>query len=191
VDRLFRSLCQPDLINYSVLVNGGAGHIGSGVLVNLGGRHFVATAQHLLKKNRVPQVLVSPSRVTKEMSSVNPISIPVIQSGQHDDLDLAYLEIADPKRAELEWSQLCSALIDKGQVHIVGFPEVLHEIDRRRREYSVVPAVFSTTLRSETDEVLRFEYPEIGARNDDRAEAWVKSHSRIRRKVSVAAVVSA
>ena len=171
----FRSLYLDDLINYTVLVHCGAGHIGSGVLVRAGNRHLVATAKHLLEGPQLPQVLMSPTRATRDGSTVEPIAAPVMCSGQHERLDIAYLEITDPQRAEIDWSQLSSDRIVSGQVQIVGFPGTLHQIDRGQREYSVAAACFSTHLVSETDEVLRFAYPESGIRLNHATGEWADS----------------
>ena len=172
----FSDLYLNDLINYVVFLSGmeSANEVrcASGVLVNVMGRHFVATAEHCVRPNTVV------------MKSVRPVGrgghydvqrLRILGRGVNVERDIAYLEIEDPKRPEIQLNQLCSDRIVGGMVEIVGFPRVLAEFDSTGRNLSVAPAVFSTTLRGETDRCMMFEFPVTGFNFNPDTGEWEDS----------------
>jgi hypothetical protein len=171
----FRSHYLPDLFNYVVAIvfrEDGKDKIGSGVLVNVQGRHFVATAEHCLREN----VRVMRPHGRLEEKNIAPArSLLVLRQGRHETLDVGYLEIVDPRCLELNWGQLDTTLIVGGLAHVVGYPKVMNLIDWERRELSVCAAAFGSQMIEATDEYLKFVYPVGGFRWDDKAGQWFPS----------------
>lgn len=178
-DREFYTLYLPDLIGYVVPImqsKKGRVDIGSGVLVNAGGRHFVATAKHCIDAD---------VRVVRRMHAVRgtgttgmrPLNI--VGRGWHDTLDLGYLEIADPECAELCWQQLCNDRIVSGFVQFVGYPEELVEAvetsPRKHTDVSIAPGTFATSLKEETSDRMSFGYPKIGMKYNEATGTWFEN----------------
>src|SRR5262245_31534967 len=124
-NREFYTLHLPHLISYVVPVvqsKRGDVEVGSGVLVKVGKRHFVATAQHCIEAD---------VRVVRSMapflgsSTTGTRELRILDRGSHESLDLGFLEIKDPECAELDWDQLSDERIGGGMVHVVGYPTVL------------------------------------------------------------------
>jgi hypothetical protein len=165
----------PHLTNYIVgVVTDGdeKNEMGSGVLVNMGGRHFVATAAHCIRRNT--RVLMSVVPLDRDQTA-EARRVRIIRAGkiESEDPDLGYLEIEDPNRPEVQWGQLTDDRIVNGPVHIVGVPRVLDRIDLGRREISFGLAVFGTTLIEETDTYIKFDFPKEGAQYNPSSGEWV------------------
>lgn len=178
-DREFYTLHLPNLIGYVVPVLQSKKRrieIGSGVLVNAGGRHFVATAKHCIDA----KVRVVRSTHPRQRAGITGTrELRIIDRGWHDTLDLGYLEIADPECAELCWLQLCNDRIVGGLVHFVGYPEVLVETVEtspgRLTDVSLAAGTFATTLKEETDERMTFGYPKNGTKYDEATGTWYEN----------------
>ena len=180
-NREFYTLHLPHLFGYVVpVLNAKKGDacpaIGSGVLVNVSGRHFVATARHCIKDDvRVGRSIAPLQR--EGTIGMRPLHI--IDRGWHDTLDLGYLEIQDPEVAELHWDQLCNDQIVSGLVHVVGYPEELvklvETVPGKSVDVSLAAGIFSTSLDKETDDRMTFGYPKIGMKYDEAKEIWSES----------------
>lgn len=178
-DREFYTLYLPQLIGYvvPVLQNKKKNvELGSGVLVNANGRHFVATAKHCIDAD------------VRVIRSTNPLQtdgitgtqqLQILGRGWHDTLDLGYLEIVDPECAELDWNQLCNDQIVSGRVQFVGYPKVLvktvETVPSKLTDVSLAAGTFGTTLKYETDNQMTFDYPRIGRRYDEATGKWYES----------------
>lgn len=156
----------PDLFNYVVPVVDG-NEIASGVMVNVRGRHFVATAQHCIRHN--PRVMRSEVRL-EQNRIVQTRALRVIGRGWHDSLDIGYLEVEDAIGPELGWDQLSGKCVVEGAVHIIGYPEVLTQLDMSRKNVSLCVACFGTSVMEQTDEFLKLDYPKEGLKPNDAGE---------------------
>lgn len=178
-DREFYTLYLPQLISYVVPVLQNKKkdvELGSGVLVNANGRHFVATAKHCIDAD---------VRVIRSSNPLQPDGITgtrklnIMGRGWHDSLDLGYLEIDDPECAELGWNQLCNDRIVSGMVQFVGYPRVLvktmETVPGKLTDVSLAAGTFGTTLKEESDNLMIFEYPKIGRRYDEATGQWYES----------------
>lgn len=172
----FYTLHLPQLARYVVPVvelRKGKYQLGSGVLVGVGGRHFVATARHCIEGDVRVYRSVSPGQQTGTVATQ---TIPIIGRGWHDTLDLGYLEIADPGCGELGWDQLCPDRIVDGMAQFIGYPECLVETDPVSyggvTNVSIAPGTFGTTLREETPDRMTFDFPEVGRRYNEATGEW-------------------
>jgi hypothetical protein len=178
-DREFYSLHLPYLIGYVVPVlqsKKGDVELGSGVLVKVNGRHFVATAKHCIDAD---VRLIRSYDPTQRVGTVGTRPIQIIARGWHDTLDLGYLEIENPECAELNWDQLCYDRIVGGMVQVVGYPIALVETNRvvpgKVTEISLAAGTFGTTLKEEDDDKITFDYPKIGMRYNIVTGTWYES----------------
>jgi hypothetical protein len=177
--REFYTLHLPSLIAYVVPVlqsKKGGIEIGSGVLVNASGRHFVATAKHCIDADvRV----VRSTNPLQRVGTTHTRPLHILGRGWHDTLDLGYMEIADPECAELGWDQLCKDRIVSGMAQFVGYSEELLETIQTARgkltDVSLAAGTFGTTLKGETDDRMTFDYPKIGTKYDETTGAWHES----------------
>ncbi|MBN1488345.1 MAG: trypsin-like peptidase domain-containing protein, partial [Phycisphaerae bacterium] len=150
--------------------------LGSGVLVNNSGHHFVATARHCIDAD------VRVIRSTNPLHHVGSTSsrpLNILNRGWHDTLDLGYLEIEDPECAELGWGQLSNDRIVSGMAQFVGYPEELveriHTLPGKLTDVSLAAGTFGTTLTEETDDRMTFNFPAIGAKYDHVTGTWCDS----------------
>jgi hypothetical protein len=167
----FNNFHLPNLLRYVVAIFSGTGDLGSGVLVNVGGRHLVATAAHCIE-NR-PQVMLCRSPV-KLAGAVEMRGVRVLDTVRHPngDIDIGYLEIENPKVPEIGWRQLNWGPIE-GPVHIVGYPASHAKVDQPARVITVGQNAFQTNLIEATPEYLKFHYPEHGSAYDAATRTWV------------------
>lgn len=175
----FYFLHLPRLISYVVPVlqsRKGRVEIGSGVLVNAKGRHFVATAKHCIDAD--VRVLLGPNSLKPDETG-RPRQLRVINRGWHDTLDLGYLEIEEPVCAELSWDQLAYDRIIDGSAQIIGYPKVLVEVNQttpgKLTDISLAAGTFGTTLRESNDDRMIFNYPRIGRKYEKMTGAWFES----------------
>ncbi|NQT38956.1 MAG: hypothetical protein HQ581_15775 [Planctomycetes bacterium] len=178
-DREFYTLHLPYLISYVVPVLQSKKRrveVGSGVLVNAGGRHFVATAKHCIDAD--VQVIRSTNPLQRA-GTKGTRALHIIARDWHDTLDVGYLEIADPECAELSWDQMCNDRIVSGLVQFVGYPEVLVEaietIPGKLTDVSLAAGTFATWLKEETDDRMTFCYPKIGRKYDEATGTWYEN----------------
>lgn len=177
-DREFYTVHLPHLVSYVVPVLQSTKRgieVASGVLVNAGGRHFVATAKHCIDAN--VRVVRSTNPLQPAGTTCRPLHIN--GRGWHDTLDLGYLEIADPECAELCWDQLCNDRIASGLVQFVGYPEVLVKpiltSQGKLTDVSLAVGTFGTSLKNETDDRMAFDYPKIGMKYDEATGTWYEN----------------
>src|SRR5438270_3856158 len=98
----------PALLKYAVAIahedDDGTACIGSGVFVTARGRHFIATAEHCIRRN--PQVMVGDFHLIDDrIVARNPLRI--LASRSHASLDIGLLEVESPNQPELQQTQLC------------------------------------------------------------------------------------
>ena len=177
--REFCTLYLPHLISYVVPVlqsKQGGVEIGSGVMVNASGHHFVATAKHCIDAD---VRIIRSTNPLQQVCTTSTRPLHILGRGWHDTLDLGYLEIADPECAELGWDHLCAQRIVGGIAHFVGYPEELVEtiqtLPGKLTDVALTAKTFGTTLKEETDERLTFDYPEIGSKYDQATGTWDES----------------
>ena len=177
----FHTLYLPDLFNYVIAVAEPKDRdieVGSGVLVNVGGRHFVATAQHCI--NGKPQAMRSATLLQRH-GVTDTRSLRILQSAWHDDLDIGFLEIEDTRCPELQWNQLSNDRIVEGMVHVVGYPTVLTQVTMPKPgvqgEISLCAGAFGTTLMEETPDRMTFHYPEVGSKYNEVTGEWFRAAS--------------
>jgi hypothetical protein len=141
------------------------GQLGSGVLVNVNQRHFIATAAHCIV--RTPKVIHLEFFTRKERNKVRieterPIRI--LTSGFHSTLDIGYLEILEPPSVEITEAQLESPVIIGGTVHVIGFPDCMVERLESKKLIKLHKVPFATQIREIADDFLKLDYPVIGKR---------------------------
>jgi hypothetical protein len=170
----FHDLYLPDLFRYVVPIVWNPGQVGSGVLVNVQGRHFVATAAHCIKDN--PKVLLwkAPLHYTAR-TGAQPLQILQARWHENEDVDIGYLEVADPECPQLRWGQLSNDRIIEGHVQIVGFPVSEALVDLEQREVALRESIFQTSLIEETPEYLKFNYPKQGTAYNPSTRKWEPS----------------
>jgi hypothetical protein len=161
----------PDLVNYVVPIFNGNNELGSGVVINDHGRHFVVTAKHCIEHQ--PRVFRPVARV-ENRKEVGTRQIAVMRTVLHETLDIGYLQLEESSGSELTPSQLCSDRIVDGMVHVIGYPTALAYIDLPNKNASVSCGSFATTLIEEADEYLKLEYPRFGYRPNE-AGQWEPS----------------
>lgn len=178
-DREFYTLHMPHLINYVVPVlqfKKGAVELGSGILVKVNERHFIATAKHCIDAD--VRVIRSNNPLQRE-GVTGSENLRIVGRGWHDTLDLGYLEIVDPYCAELGWENLSNDRIVSGTVQFVGYPEVLvktnQTIPGKLTDVSLAAGTFGTTLKEESDDKMIFNYPKIGRKYEEITGTWYDS----------------
>jgi len=158
--REFCTLHLPHIIGYVVPLlqsKKGGVEIGSGVLVNHNGHHFVATAKHCIDAD---VRAIRNTSTLQRAGSAEARLLNILGRGWHDSLDLGYLEIGDPKCAELGWDQLCNDRIVSGRAQFVGYPEVLIEcaqtLPGKLTDISLAAGTLGTTLSPDYSEKREF-----------------------------------
>jgi hypothetical protein len=171
----FDQVHYPHLSRYVVSIahedeDPGTDKIGSGVSVAFGGRHFIATAGHCIKRN--PRVMRGNDFFTTSDRIVTIPPVRIIGKWSHASLDIGMLEVAEVLDLEMIDTQLCFDRISEGYVlHIIGFPESRRTIDHRRREIDLVKTAFAATVLEQADDYLKLDYPTHGRRFD--GEQWL------------------
>jgi hypothetical protein len=181
-DEEFSRLHLPSLINYVVLVlqepSEGAVSVGSGVLVKIGERHFLATAAHCLEgRIRVARSL-TPLRADQGVEGTR--GLRVIRMGRHAnrDLDVGFVEIADPLCPELSLDQFTSAGTEQSLARFIGYPSAMVErvsVDGKPRSIALTAASFGTSFIERTEDRLFFNYPEAVQRYDLATKTQIES----------------
>jgi hypothetical protein len=161
----------PDLYRFIVPIahegDDGTECIGSGVLVNLSGRHFIATAKHCIQHD--PRVIHSgfimvenQAGTQARLATDRPIRI--LKRGWHPTLDVGFLEVGEAIVPEMREDQLCFAKLTAGSVFVVGHPVCKIERCRERREFILNRCSFGTRVLEATDDCWKLEYPIAGLR---------------------------
>jgi len=150
--------------------------IGSGVLVNLNGRHVVATAGHCIKRN--PRIFYGET-IMEEDKDGNPCfphasRVRILKKDIHPTLDVGYLEIERPPEMEMTQDQLSFATPTGGAIHIIGHPSSRIEIDVTRREVIISRCNIATTVVEITDSYMKLDYPVDAVRYEN--SAFTKGH---------------
>lgn len=169
----FNNLYLPDLLRFVVAIFSRSGELGSGVLVNVGGRHLVATAAHCIDNH--PQVMICTSPVNVHRP-VEMRGVRVLDTVRHpnEDIDIGYLEIEDPRSSELGWGQLGLGAVGS-EVHVVGYPTSHAKVDHASQVLTVGQNAFQTGVIEATPEYLKFHYPKQGWSYDAATGKWVSS----------------
>ena len=163
----------PHLLRYVVPIMWNPMNLGSGVLVNIGGRYFAASAAHCIKER--PVVMIAPTPVSLH----NPVEMRPLSakfSTFHNKVDIGYVEIDDPgcEALTLEHISYAPELLT-GQVHVVGYPATETNKDDAKREILLGVNLFSTTIIEATRDHLRMHYPKKGSRYDAASGTWFPS----------------
>jgi hypothetical protein len=167
----FNELHLPHLLRYVVPILWNPVNVASGVLVDIQGRHFVASAAHCITNRPLVQICPAPLNLHTpvETRTLRPLRV-----GCHDDLDIGYLEIDDPGREAVGWNQLSySSELLTGQVHVVGYPTAHAQLDLKSREAILGINTFSTSIIEATSEHLKLSYPVQGSSYDVRSGTWI------------------
>ena len=164
----------PDLYQFIVPIaherDDGSECIGSGILVNLSGRHFIATAKHCIQHD--PRVIHSRFFMVENQAGTQarfetdrPIRI--LKRGWHPTLDVGFLEVAEALACEMTEDQLCFAKLTAGSVFVVGHPVCRIERLRERRELILNRCSFGTMVLEATEDCWKLEYPIAGLRAEN------------------------
>jgi hypothetical protein len=141
---------------------------GSGVLVQIGGRVFIATAEHCMTEQAVI--------VDEKGFSFPPQSavVTVLNRGADPTIDIGFLELKDDERlAEVckgdpdvksksfcPLNQLSLAEVPMGgMLHIVGYPVESRIVDARTRTIELRKRGFGTQFQEQEDGYLLFPFP--------------------------------
>jgi hypothetical protein len=169
----FREHYLADLINYvTPILQKEPLELGSGVLINVQGRHFIATAAHCI--DRVHRAIISEGRM-RQSGTTEGRDLRILRKRAHPTLDLGYLEIEDPRCGEVAWDQLCDHPPTDGIVHIAGYPITMVESETPLRQISIAAGVFSTSLVEDAPEYLKFAYPKEGHKYNEKTKTWSPS----------------
>ncbi len=172
----FVNVHNPNLFNYVVLiihenVDAGEENVGSGVMVGMDGRHFIATAAHCMKRN--PRVIINDDFYVATNGKIvvnHPVRI--LRRWSHPDLDIGFLEVGKSLGTEMGEGQLFSGPILGGFLHVVGHPTSRIEVNEPQKEITLVKSVFSTVITERTDDSLKLEYPKTGFRFE--GDQWIE-----------------
>ena len=164
----------PHLYQYIVPIahedDDGEESIGSGVLVNINGRHFIATAKHCIEHD--PRVIHDRFIMVENQSGtkarfVTDKPIRIIQKGWHPSLDVGFLEIAETPALEVTEDQLCFEKLTAGSVFVAGHPVSRIERIKERREMILNRCSFGTSVLEITDDYWKLDYPVKGLRAEN------------------------
>jgi hypothetical protein len=154
----------PDLYKFVVPIAHKDEHgkecLGSGVFVNLSGRHFIATAAHVIKDD--PRILNDHFYLQNGcLDSDKPTRM--LQKRAHPVLDIGFLEIADQPRAEMTQGQLHLEIPLPGStMFVIGHPVCRIERDAKRREFIVNRSAFGTNAIDLQNDYWKLAYPVEG-----------------------------
>ncbi len=166
----------PDLYKFVVAIahenETGEDCIGSGVLVNIRGRHFIATAKHVMERN--PRVIHRDFYLLNNRCGTdNPIRI--LKSGKHPVLDVGFLEIAVPPSSEITQDQICfQTPLKAGCVHVIGHPVCTIQRIEKRHEFIINRCSFGSVVSEVAKDYWKLDYPVDGVRPDN--GMWVNGH---------------
>lgn len=167
----FNDIHLPHLLRFVVPILWNPMNAGSGVLVDVQGRHFVASAAHCIQSN--PLIQICPTPVSLH-TPVETRTLRPKRSGWHQNVDIGYVEIDDPGGQALGWDQLSYAPeLLTGQVHVVGYPTANVKLDLTKREALFGITTFSTSIIEATPEHLKLRYPVQGSSYDAASGTWV------------------
>jgi hypothetical protein len=149
--------------------------LGSGVLINLNDRHFIATARHCIERN--PRLIhdsfvMLGDRDRKNLRFQTDRSIPILKKDWHPRLDVGFLEIARTPGAAMTRDQLCFGKPVSGLLHVIGHPTSKLEWSDDKGELILNRCSFGTKKREIDDDLLKLEYPREGLRLDN--GQWLK-----------------
>jgi hypothetical protein len=137
--------------------------IGSGVLVNIGGRHLVATAAHCIKDD--PRVipgngfcLIDKSRFIGEQP------VKILRRRWHNTLDVGFLELESACGSELQAAQMCSERIVGGSVYVIGNPASAAQVFSEKATIVVQRCCIGVLPLEQTHDALKFSYDQVGVR---------------------------
>jgi hypothetical protein len=169
--REFNEFHLPHLLRYVVPILWNPLNAGSGVLVQIQGRHFVASAAHCITSGPLVQICPAPVSLS---SPVETKTLRPIQAGWYDDVDIGYLEIEDPGCEAVGQNQLSySPELLTGLVHVVGYPAANAKLDLKTREALFGITTFSTSIIEATASHLKLNYPVQGSSYDAQTGSWI------------------
>lgn len=160
----------PHLLRYVVPILWNPLELGSGVLLTIQGRHFVASAAHCIQSNPLIQIMPTSPNL---LASVETKTLRPIRSGWHEDYDIGWVEIVDPACESVGWEQMFySPDLFTGQVHVLGYPNSELRIDIQKKESLFGLCTFSTGVIEAMPDYLKLHYPVTGSKYDEALGAW-------------------
>lgn len=169
----------PELFSRVVMIiheneDSGVESVGAGVLVNVGDRHFVATAAHCIRRN--PRVIREGYWTRNKTWVTAPREVRIIKGGAHTGIDLGFLEVAEAVGPEMSEDQLLSsqsvALKPDWSLHIIGYPILTLKTHDQLRMRTLHKKVFISNVADYTDLAINIHYPKDGYRLEN--DRWVE-----------------
>jgi trypsin-like peptidase len=144
--------------------------IGSGVYVNINGRHLIATARHCIE--RAPRIIndrfiLLVNKDGRNAGFLTDRPMQIVNAGWHARLDVGFLEITEPPAVEVAEGQLCLTRQAAGAVFVIGHPTCRLERIKERREITLYRCSFGTTIVETTEEYFKLDYPVMGVRPEE------------------------
>ena len=157
------------LKKYAVVVahenSNGDGQVGSGVLVNINQRHFIATAAHCIKHEPVVvhnEFFTEKHKGTGKIRIGTDKPIRILNRGWHPKLDIGFLEISASPSLEITEDQLGSKVILGGCVHVIGYPVCMIEEFPAQKRLNLNKVPIGTNILEIADTFLKLDYPREG-----------------------------
>jgi hypothetical protein len=149
--------------------------IGSGVLVNVEGRHFVATAAHCIRRN--PCVIREGQWNPNTSAPLPQRSAVIIRAGTHKLLDIGFLEVATVLGPEIGEEQLYFnqglALQPHWSLHVIGYPVKTIAKSEPLQMMTMRKKAFVSNMAEQADTYIKIYYPEVGYRLE--SGQWVET----------------
>jgi hypothetical protein len=172
--REFNTTYLPDLSRFVVPIfhedEYGTESLGTGVFVNILGRHFVASARHCIERN--PRIMLGDYRWTNN-KAIAKRPVRIFRSALHATLDIGFLEIEPASQHELQAQQLFVGQVENGYLFVLGYPVSELVQNKVVGDICVTGWPFGTTVIEQTASVLRLAYPESGFTFDEARRAFV------------------
>lgn len=160
----------PHLLRYVVPILWNPMEAGSGVLLRIQDRHFVASAAHCIQSN--PLIQIMPTSLNLH-APVETRTLRPIRSGWHAGHDIGWVEITDPGCEAVGWDQMFySPELFTGQVHVLGYPKSEMTINFQKMEALFGLCTFSTGVMEAMPDYLKLHYPVTGSRYDEASGSW-------------------
>jgi hypothetical protein len=170
------ALIYPTVFNYTVPVKENAespdDRMGAGVLIDVEGRLFVATAGHCIGDKAVV--------LENDFSLPADVRVRILRKGIHPSLDIGFIELegstAIPilNRGECSLGTICLELPrELEMIHVVGFPEAARQLDDDG--LTVVKKGFGTQFVEAQGNDYLFSYPKVGWTLAAQGSVWTQS----------------
>ena len=149
--------------------------IGAGVLANVEGRHFVASAAHCIRRN--PRVIREAQWNQNTNALLPQQEAVIVQGGTHKLLDIGFLEVATAIGPEISEEQLYFnpglALQPDWSLHVIGYPFKTIAKSESLQMTTMRKKSFISNMAEQTDTYIKIHYPKVGYRLEN--EEWVEA----------------